>query len=331
MAGSSDPTASGSEARRASVPAEAEALVAQVYLPHRLDLPQGVGTVDLELVTARIGALTVGQVSYGRRLEVHTDDTQDLYIGFILRGRAEASSGSGETKVLEVGSGAVFPVGHPAHVSVSEDCVGLVVMLSPEMIEAELEHLLGHTLTDPLDLAFELDLRSPLGKSWEPILRLLVEELRRPTALTRHPAAARRVEGVILDAILLGHDHNYRGLLDRAASVGPRTAVGRAIQLIEANPTEAWSTARLAREVHLSVRALQARFRRDIDMSPMDYVRQARLRCVRLALVDATPTTTTVRALAQRYGFAHLGRFAALYRQTYGESPAATLRRAPLA
>jgi AraC-like DNA-binding protein len=330
MDGSPDPPSPGSEARRASLPADAEALVAQVYLPHRLDLPQGVATVDLELVTARIGALTVGQVSYGRRLVVHTDDTQDLYIVFVLRGRAEMSSGTGEPSVIDVGSAAVFPVGAPGHVSVSEDCVGLVIMLSPGTLEAELEHLLGQTLTDPLKLGFELDLRSPLGKSWEPILRLLVEELRRPTALTRHPAAARRLEGVVLDALLLGHDHNYRDLLDRAASVGPRTAVGRAIQLIEANPTEAWSTVRLAREVHLSVRALQARFRRDVDMSPMDYVRQARLRRVRMALVDATPSTTTVRALAQRYGFAHLGRFAALYRQTYGESPATTLRRTPL-
>jgi transcriptional regulator GlxA family with amidase domain len=107
--------------------------------------------------------------------------------------------------------------------------------------------------------------------------------------------------------------------------------VGRAIQLVEADPTAAWTTARLAGEVHLSVRALQARFRSEVEMSPMDYVRHARLRRVRTALVDGTPQTTTVRALAQRYGFAHLGRFASTYRDTFGESPAETLRRPPLA
>ena len=69
-------------------------------------------------------------------------------------------------------------------------------------LEAELEHLLGHPLTEPLELAFDLDLRTPLGKSWDPVLRLLVEELRQPTALTRHPVAARRVEGLVLDALL---------------------------------------------------------------------------------------------------------------------------------
>jgi AraC-like DNA-binding protein len=34
---------------------------------------------------------------------------------------------------------------------------------------------------------------------------------------------------------------------------------------------------------------------------------------------------TTVSEIAQRSGFAHTGRFAVLYRQTYGQSPHATL------
>jgi transcriptional regulator GlxA family with amidase domain len=205
----------------------------------------------------------------------------------------------------------------------------MAIVVPPARLESELEHLLGHPLTTPLELDFAISLWAPLGKTWEPLLRLLVQELRQPTALTQHPTAARGVEAVVLDALLLGHDHNYRDALDRAAAVTPLSAVGRAIQLIEADPAEDWSTVRRAREGHVSVRALQARFRRDVEMSPMDYVRHARLRRVRTALVDGTPQTTTVRALAQRYGFAHAGRFASTYRDTFGESPAETLRRPP--
>lgn len=316
--------------RRASVPAEAETLVTEVYLPHRLDLPRGVGSVDLDMLTAHVGSLTVGQVSYGRSVTVHTDVTQRVYVVFVLRGRAEIRVGTGAPSVLEVGAGAAFPVGATGHVSLSEDCVVMAIVVSPDRLEAELEHLLGQPLGRPLELAVDIDLRTPLGKTWEPLLRLLVQELRQPTALTQHPAAARRLEAVILDALLLGHDHNYREVLDRASSVAPLSAVGRAIQLVEADPTEDWSTVRLARAVHLSVRALQARFKQEVEMSPMDYVRHARLRRVRTALVDATPQTATVRALAQRYGFAHPGRFSSTYRETFGESPAETLRRPPL-
>ena len=290
-------------------------------------LPNGSSTTDPEPVTAQIGALTVARVAYGRSLTVHTDVLEDVYIGFTLRGCAEMSSGAGRVSVVELGSAAVFPAGEPAHISLTEDCVVLGISVPSAIIKTELEHLLGRRLSSPLELAFDLDLTSPTAKTWNPLVRLLVEELRRPTALTQHPVAAKRVEAVILDALLLSHEHNYREELDRGVASGPVTAVGRAIRLIEADPAEDWSTDRLAREVHLSVRALQAGFRREVGLPPMDYVRQTRIRHVRLDLVDGTPLTTSVRAVAQRYGFGHLGRFAATYRDRYGESPVETLRR----
>jgi long-subunit fatty acid transport protein len=144
-----DPTP-GRQALRASVPAEAETLVADVYLPHRLDLPRGVRTVDLELLVSRIGSLTVGQISYGRNLAVHTEVTQDVYIAFVLRGRVEMKIDGGKPHILDVGAGAVFPVGVTGHGTLSQDCVVLIIMVSQTRLQAELEHLLGQALTQPL-------------------------------------------------------------------------------------------------------------------------------------------------------------------------------------
>lgn len=320
------PRPSGYRAHRSSSPAEAQSLVGDVYLPHSLDLPAGDDSVDLDFVATRIGALTVGRGSYGRRVVIHTESSQEIYLAITLRGSAEMSSGSAPASVVGVGAAAVFSSVEPAHVSLSEDCALLVIMVPRAVVESELEHLLGQSLTRPLELAFDVDLTTSLGGSWAPLFGLLIEELRRPTALTQHPVSAKRMERLFLDALLLGHDHNYRDQLDRSASMGPLTAVGRAVELIETNPTEDWSTQRLAREVHLSVRALQAGFRREIGTPPMDYVRQARLRHVHLALLDGSPSSTNVRALAHRHGFTHLGRFAATYRARYGVSPVETLR-----
>src|SRR5690349_1246733 len=131
MAVSPDEPTPGRQARRASLPAEAETLVAEVYLPHRLDLPRGVASVDLEMLTTRIGSLTVGQVSYGRSLAVHTEVTEDVYVVFVLRGRVEMRIGTGRPHVLDVGAGAVFPVGVTGHGTLSQDCVVMVIMVSP--------------------------------------------------------------------------------------------------------------------------------------------------------------------------------------------------------
>jgi transcriptional regulator GlxA family with amidase domain len=83
----------------------------------------------------------------------------------------------------------------------------------------------------------------------------------------------------------------------------------------------------LAQEVHLSVRALQEGFKRDFDTPPMTYLRQVRLRRVREALDEASPEAATVRAVVTRFGFVHMSRFTAAYREAFHETPALTLRR----
>ena len=60
----------------------------------------------------------------------------------------------------------------------------------------------------------------------------------------------------------------------------------------------------------------------------MSYVRRRRLEQAHDELLRLDPTTgARVTDVALRNGFAHTGRFAAAYRQRFGESPSTTLRR----
>jgi AraC-like DNA-binding protein len=59
----------------------------------------------------------------------------------------------------------------------------------------------------------------------------------------------------------------------------------------------------------------------------MTYLRQVRLALVHDNLRAADPAATTVAQVAYRYGFTHLGRFAAAYRERYDVSPSQTLRK----
>ena len=57
------------------------------------------------------------------------------------------------------------------------------------------------------------------------------------------------------------------------------------------------------------------------------YVKNRRLDRVRAELADAVPNSGVgVTDIATRWGFTHLGRFAAIYRARFGESPSETLR-----
>lgn len=99
----------------------------------------------------------------------------------------------------------------------------------------------------------------------------------------------------------------------------------RAIAYIEANADRDIALADVAEAVYVTPRALQYMFRRHLELSPMGYLRQVRLNQARQQLLNADPATTTVQAVAARWGFAHTGRFAAAYRRTFGENPSDTL------
>ncbi|OBG29726.1 helix-turn-helix transcriptional regulator [Mycobacterium sp. 852002-51057_SCH5723018] len=83
----------------------------------------------------------------------------------------------------------------------------------------------------------------------------------------------------------------------------------------------------VAGAVHLTPRAVQYLFRRQLDTTPTEYLRRVRLHRAHQELMAGGPTTATVTEIAQRWGFAHTGRFAVLYRQTYGQSPHTTLKQ----
>jgi AraC-like DNA-binding protein len=78
----------------------------------------------------------------------------------------------------------------------------------------------------------------------------------------------------------------------------------------------------------VSERSLHAAFRRQLGTSPMSYVRHRRLDDAHDELLRVDPTAgVKVTDVALRHGFTHTGRFAAAYRQRFGESPSTTLRR----
>lgn len=84
----------------------------------------------------------------------------------------------------------------------------------------------------------------------------------------------------------------------------------------------------LCRHVGVSERRLQYAFRRLFDMGPNEYMRRRALQAAHVTLVAADPQMTTVATIAADHGFHHGGRFAAYYREAFGEAPVATLRRA---
>jgi len=78
--------------------------------------------------------------------------------------------------------------------------------------------------------------------------------------------------------------------------------------------------------LRVSRRELEYAFRRIFDQSPRDFLQALRLNAIRQALTATRHAGQTVTEVAFDYGVMHLGRFAAQYRNLFGESPSQTKR-----
>ena len=87
--------------------------------------------------------------------------------------------------------------------------------------------------------------------------------------------------------------------------------------------------ATVCRVAGLSERGLRNAFYSVRGMSPKRCLLAERLLNVRRALRTASAAHATVTTVATDHGFYELGRFAAAYRQAFGETPSATLHGDP--
>jgi len=102
--------------------------------------------------------------------------------------------------------------------------------------------------------------------------------------------------------------------------------VRRAITFIEEHAERDIGAADIAGAANVTVRTLQLAFRRHLDTTPMAYLRRVRLDQAHHDLGRGDPATTTVGAIAARWGFANHSRFTAYYHAAYGRPPSSTLR-----
>jgi AraC family ethanolamine operon transcriptional activator len=155
-------------------------------------------------------------------------------------------------------------------------------------------------------------------------LREFVESARHPVApVGTHSATRDRGLGLLQQIVeILTHD----------ADPGPtepfrnrELAVRRSLELIEASERTAFSVVDLCRQAGVSRRTLEYAFRERFGLTPKAYMLARRLDGVRSELRSA-PGGQPITRIANRWGFEHLSRFAALYRRQFGELPSQTIR-----
>ena len=243
-------------------------------------------------------------------------------------GRVVCEHGSGVAFEANTVRALVTSPGTALTMHFDHDSPILLLRIEEQALLAYLTRLLGRRLPHPISFEPEFDLAAEPAMRWNTAVQLLHAEVYYPDSLVQHGHGIGAVEELLMSSLLFLQPSNYHADITRPTSSTGRRVVREATEFIEAHLGERITMDLLARSVHMSVRSIQQAFRDELGTSPVAYIRERRLNRIRDELTDAMPRDgITVTAVAERWGFHHLGSFSVEYRKRWGESPSETLRR----
>lgn len=316
---------------------EAREFVARIFCPHELS-PLGGGRLDACHHSALVHRhASINYVQYGAAVRIEPGYLSDFFLlQMPVRGGASVRCG-GQTIESHPLMGSFPSPTEPLSMRWAEDSPQLIVKLDRRALSARLEALLQAPLREPLVFNLGVDMARPEARGTAALLGYLQCALESGLGFAGQPALAEQAEDHLLSTLLLSLPHNHSAGLacgERAVpGIGgaplPRT-VQRAQEILRAHVELPITLEELCTLAGASSRALQQGFARHLGTSPMAWLRELRLEKVRAELQsrssgqDGIGAAIKVADVAARFGFFHLGHFAAHYRRRFGELPSAT-------
>ncbi|WP_321937830.1 anthranilate 1,2-dioxygenase regulatory protein AndR [Burkholderia cepacia] len=292
--------------------------IAAVLQPHRLIPGSSRGGYSAYMDYVRIDSVGFGTIGYDVAMGVDAGEIEDYYLAILsLGGYADVSVG-GRRMIVGPAQGVIVSPASHFGATFSRDCEQFFVRVDKHAI-------VSHTGYDHLQIEPVLDLSRSELLPWLMQLRVMASSPETVALAQRDRRIALEFERLVISLLLAGQPHHCQARSGGTALV-PRT-VKRAEAYIAEHACEPITLADIALAAGVPVRTLLDGFQRFSRGSPMQLVRERRLEHARDRLRQGRDTDR-VADVALCCGFANLGRFAALYRETFGESPSDTLRRA---
>lgn len=307
---------------------QAQQIGSDYLYPQRLDVLDRKSPLAMTMHVGRIGAILIGDAQYGTDIRISCGDLLSYHVNLPLTGLLESrharSSVIGTTETAAV----YGPIGDTVLERWAGDCRLLCIKLEREVVERVLAEGVGHEIQSPIRFGATIDLSSEEGRSWADMAVMLNNQLRRPQSLVHAPIVAAPFARGLITGLLSVTSHQFRAELDRPAGPPRPSVIRKAVEYLTENAAEPITTNDVAAHCCTSTRSLQEGFARHVGQSPMNYLREIRLRRAHDDLVAENPHDGTVASIAHKWGFTHLGRFAAAHEKAFGSPPSETLRRA---
>jgi len=277
--------------------------------------------------SADVGPVNIGEVLINQEFRLECEDIgTGIYVQLPIVGRYESRHRGVATTVSRLSSAVYRPGGGPLSSRWPAGYRALCVRIDMPAVQSALTRLFGDRRAERVSFDPVLNTADGFGRSWADLLFSVNRQLAAPGGLLSEPLVAAPMADGIVNGFLLAATRSHTDALAGPVTAARPVSVRTAVDIIESEPQTPLTLSLLADRCGVSPRALQKSFQLHLGMSPMEYVRDVRLRRAHEELRAADPFADSVAAVARRWGVAHVGRFAAAHEAKFGQKPLRTLR-----
>ncbi|MGY3390990.1 AraC-like DNA-binding protein [Bradyrhizobium sp. USDA 3311] len=308
---------------------EAAEQIGRIFCPHDLKPAQArAAGFSARHNCAAFDGFSINYVTYGGSVSIDPGCLERFFLLQVpLTGTARIRAGAGEFDAVPDRTASLLSPTIPTRMMWS-DCAQVILLLDRRMVEQRAAALSGR-VAGTVEFDPVIDLDAPSGRALRTSLgglMTLAERLGPSGRLS--PVATADWREALLDHLLNGQRH---GLSDAIRTFsGQAERLPRALRVardrLADSAGEPLDLAQLACAAGIGIRALQLGFRRHFGVSISEMLLDMRLAGLHARLAQAPPDAS-ITEIAFDLGFTHLGRMAGAYREKFGETPSATLRR----
>jgi AraC-like DNA-binding protein len=310
-------------------PDEAVAECTKVLAPHQMDVRGDLDSFQAHVSAAELHGTSVCYMDYRNPLTFHCAPWNSFVAVILpLSGDMGVSYDKGELLQVSRGSCAVLPPSQRFEMQFSTGFSLLALTAQMSALSAGLGRIAPEVNRHQLTFEGSVANEGRLPGTFYGLAGLFVDiigQFNSPTSIPSRVAAMMSEQTV--STFLLGLRHSgTEHVMGTAVPISSRI-VRQAVDILVSDVYAEKTVTDLAADIGVSMRSLELGFRREFDCTPHAYIQRFRLQRARDLLYAArSGDGTTVTEVAVRSGFNHTGRFASLYRRTYGVNPSETLR-----
>ena len=304
---------------------EARAIVAEKFCDHRLDRVSRRDDFDACYHRAEGRTASLNFIRYGADVEIEPGELGTFYLIQIpISGGADIDNGTGEIGTAP-GLGSVLNPHRHTRMRWREGCAQLLLQIDAAHLNDVAERLMGRALTSPVTFETAVNEDRTETASWVKRLRTcftLADKGAVFGAGNLHTQVL--VEEQLIEDFLKSQPSDISPLLEADMPAASNLHVRRAVRFIRDHTCDPITIGQIAEAAGVTPRCLQLGFRSALGKSPMQFLRDERMRQARHMLANATDKDR-IGDICEKAGFTHFGRFSTEYRKRFGESPRDTL------